>query len=965
MPKVLLYIGDKEEYSVQEVSKKIDISATSMTLKPDTILGVRPRLWDNREEMYFQFTSTIESNTFEYKLDSGDWIPTKFSDASFKTLEEGPHTFLVRATSPGLDGTDITPAFWDWTIDRTPPVINVSYPEDNITTGLRELNIQGTIQDNLSPDIVLTINGMLTPLTANNFTKQVFLANGENLFSFVATDLAGNTSTLSLTINSDQISPETSITNTPPSLSNSSSASFGFSSNENNSTFQCKVDGSSWNSCSSPRVYSGLSDGEHTFYVRATDAYQNLDATPSEYTWTIDTIPPVVSLPVKPDLVSLDKDPSFSIVSESISDVIEYKLDSGNWIPYTGDVFFSGLSNSSHTFFYKSTDLAGNTATLEYTWEIAYLELSFSLAPKTSIVYSTSSDFIFSSNDASTVFEFNLDSSEWVPSLPAKSLGMLSVGSHEVLLRGTNTSGNTSLSSVSFTWSITRLPVLVTSFPIAKVYNTIDPELLFDSSPILEPLKGLLGRDEGSDVGVYNTNQGTVTNANNPSYDITFASCTLTITREPVIVTADNKVYVVNTTQPDLTFTVIPDVALVGSLDREVGETIGSYAILQGTVTNENNPNFNITFIQGILKIRTKCPSWSVSETINNKAWTGATMSNDGVKGAFSADEWDGIWTTADGGKTWTQIPHLAGSPRFGCICGSADGTFLAAGRMSTAGSIYTSFDSGATWTEKAGLGAKQFSWIHTPKGGDGQRLITSGNSNTSNDYMFASNDFGETWSAITAKGPKYYMEPIISQDGTTIYTGVYNDYAYRSVDSGVTWEQQGILRGRTCLDGSSDLKYMIQGIEDRDVLYSSDYGITWTNFNSVLGWDRWRTVGVSEDGQTLFAGGTGDGYKGGMYTSTDAGLTWERKVLDLYASGGFPYYNGYITPNGKHIVIPTYSADGPWFYTGCPGPQPEITSIGFAGPTNNPVITIQFNQNIDPKTISNENLIFKTLGTI
>src|SRR4029078_7325329 len=50
--------------------------------------------------------------------------------------------------------------------------------------------------------------------------------------------------------------------------------------------------GGGFSSCSTPKSYSGLSEGSHTFKVRATDAAGNTDASPAQYTWAGDTVAP-------------------------------------------------------------------------------------------------------------------------------------------------------------------------------------------------------------------------------------------------------------------------------------------------------------------------------------------------------------------------------------------------------------------------------------------------------------------------------------------------------------------------------------------------------------------------------------------------------------------------------------------------------------------------------------------------
>lgn len=93
----------------------------------------------------------------------------------------------------------------------------------------------------------------------------------------------------------DSISPQTTITSGPPALTRSTSASFGFVSSETGSTFQCSLDGAAFSACASPKSYSSLKNGKHTFRVRATDVAGNVDLTPATRIWTVDTIRPTIT----------------------------------------------------------------------------------------------------------------------------------------------------------------------------------------------------------------------------------------------------------------------------------------------------------------------------------------------------------------------------------------------------------------------------------------------------------------------------------------------------------------------------------------------------------------------------------------------------------------------------------------------------------------------------------------------
>jgi len=91
--------------------------------------------------------------------------------------------------------------------------------------------------------------------------------------------------------------PDTTITDKPTDPSNSSSASFGFTSDVEGATFECQIDngGDLYYGCTSFENFSDLSDGSHTFRVRAKDG-DNVDPTPAEWTWVVDTEAPIVDV---------------------------------------------------------------------------------------------------------------------------------------------------------------------------------------------------------------------------------------------------------------------------------------------------------------------------------------------------------------------------------------------------------------------------------------------------------------------------------------------------------------------------------------------------------------------------------------------------------------------------------------------------------------------------------------------
>jgi hypothetical protein len=157
----------------------------------------------------------------------------------------------------------------------------------------------------------------------------------------------------------DSNPPETSIDSGPSGTLSTSWASFAFTSSEPNSTFECSLDGEAFALCSSPKSYANLSDGSHTFRVRATDATGNTDATPAFRTWTVDTTAPRTTIRSGPSGTTNVDNVTFTFSSEAGA-TFECSLDGAAYSACTSPKTYTNLSEGHHTFDVTATDRAGN-----------------------------------------------------------------------------------------------------------------------------------------------------------------------------------------------------------------------------------------------------------------------------------------------------------------------------------------------------------------------------------------------------------------------------------------------------------------------------------------------------------------------------------------------------------------------------------------------------------------------------
>jgi hypothetical protein len=82
--------------------------------------------------------------------------------------------------------------------------------------------------------------------------------------------------------------PDVDITDGPVGTVSSGDATFSFAGNQDRMTFFCKLDAQPSEPCSSPKSYSGLPAGNHTFTVIGRDRWGSNDPTAAGRTWTVE-----------------------------------------------------------------------------------------------------------------------------------------------------------------------------------------------------------------------------------------------------------------------------------------------------------------------------------------------------------------------------------------------------------------------------------------------------------------------------------------------------------------------------------------------------------------------------------------------------------------------------------------------------------------------------------------------------
>jgi Big-like domain-containing protein len=275
----------------------------------------------------------------------------------------------------------------------------------------------------------------------------------------------------------------------PANPTNETSATFSFSA-EGARRFECALDKRTFKSCASPATFDDLSEGAHTFRVRAGAGGEWGHET--RYPWRIDVTGPEIRFSERPSAHTEKTSASFVFEANEKVQRFECKLGGEGFAACASPQNLPGpLADGGYKFAVRAVDLAGNVGkAVSYSWTVAAAPgpVTEILTHPASLTNDTSAIFTLSSSEAGVTHLCRLDDTTSVSCGSEASYSDLLDGTHTFHARGVNALG-TRGAVATWTWVIdTEAPAVeindsrtvagITSFTF--YFDSTDPSSSFE-----------------------------------------------------------------------------------------------------------------------------------------------------------------------------------------------------------------------------------------------------------------------------------------------------------------------------------------------------------------------------------------------------------------------------------------------------------------------------------------------------
>ncbi len=339
----------------------IGITATDLTAPRLTVTSPAEGFITNASSITVSGTvldetvTTLSVNGFATTIGSGGAFSQQV------TLAEGINTITIVATDARSNSSTVTR---DVRRDSQPPTLIVLTPTEAFITNQTPISVSGSVAD--STQTAVTVNGTALSVGSNGtFSGQVTLIEGVNILTFVATDQAGNSTTVVrngrldtqapvLTLSSPPEGLITNLVNTTISGTVTDASTIALKINNTDVTVQ--TDGSFSTSIQ-------LSEGMNNVAVTATDAAGNSSAATRQV--RLDTQPPVLVVSQPSSQVTTNQT-TYDIIGNVSDSTATTVTVNGIQVTITAGQFTTqiNLAEGLNTVTVVATDAASNTSTV-------------------------------------------------------------------------------------------------------------------------------------------------------------------------------------------------------------------------------------------------------------------------------------------------------------------------------------------------------------------------------------------------------------------------------------------------------------------------------------------------------------------------------------------------------------------------------------------------------------------------
>jgi len=307
------------------------------------------------------------------------------------------------------------------------------------------------------------IDGAIATVCTSPFSKS--LGDGSHTFAVRATDGNGESDDTPAehlwTI--DTVAPTTTLTMAPPAADNSTMVTFEFTSNEQNVTFECRLDNGAFVACQSGSSFGPIGDGAHAFAVRAKDRAGNLDASPAVHAWQVDTSTPDTTLLSGPSNATPTSAATFTFISPDAGAgaTFQCSLDNNTFVDCASPMSYDGLLEGTHVFQVRVRDSVGNfdptPATDTWNVDLTPPDTAIAAGPSGAVALASAS-FEFTSNELDATFACSLDGAGFAPCTSPFNATGLSQGSHAFAVAAIDAAGHQDPSPATAAWTVDTVP---------------------------------------------------------------------------------------------------------------------------------------------------------------------------------------------------------------------------------------------------------------------------------------------------------------------------------------------------------------------------------------------------------------------------------------------------------------------------------------------------------------------------